>query len=203
MNPRDKKLVRFRKMEFGSFLLSPIPDKIIDHRISNSDQIGGYVRSFHFVARRLWIWFIGLAIVLASYVGYKHLVASAGSGVMNGVKLIVLDPKGQPSGIYGRRGNPGAQMMAIFNPETQPLIRGIQQRIENCFIVGGLTSSRDKQFQIADQVYAGGISGVMFSENVSVLSNLSQGCSPVGERHKITRAQENVALSLDGKPALS
>ena len=80
------------------------------------------MRSFHFVARRLWIWFIGLAIVLASYVGYKHLVASAGSGVMNGVKLIVLDPKGQPSGIYGRRGNPGAQMMAIFNPETQPTI---------------------------------------------------------------------------------
>ncbi len=89
-----------------------------------------------------------------------------------------------------------------FNADTQKLIQGLQQFVSNGFIVGGLTSSRDKQFQIADDIYAGGVSGVLFSENVKVLTNLSQGCTPIGERHKITRAQENVAVMLDGKPAL-
>ena len=39
---------------------------------------------------------------------------------MKDSKLTVLDPRGQPSGIFGRRGEPGSHMMAIFNPATQP-----------------------------------------------------------------------------------
>lgn len=89
-----------------------------------------------------------------------------------------------------------------FNPETQNLVHELQQHIKNSFLVGGLTSSRDKQYQVADNVYSGGVSGVMFSENIGVMSNLSQGCSPVGERHKISKSQDNVAFSLDNKPAL-
>ena len=41
---------------------------------------------------------------------------------MKDSKLTVLDPRGQPTGIFGRRGEPGSHMMAIFNPETQPTI---------------------------------------------------------------------------------
>jgi small ligand-binding sensory domain FIST len=89
-----------------------------------------------------------------------------------------------------------------LNPETQNLIHDLQHQIKNCFIVGGLTSSRSEQLQIADNVFSGGISGVLFSENVGVLSNLSQGCSPVADKCKVTRAQDNVIFSLDNKPAL-
>ena len=90
-----------------------------------------------------------------------------------------------------------------FNPETQNLIEEIQRQLENGFIVGGLTSSREKQYQISDEVVSGGISGVVFSENVSVVTNLSQGCSPVGEKHKISRAEKNTVFTLDNKPALA
>ena len=89
-----------------------------------------------------------------------------------------------------------------FNEQTQNLIEDIQQQIDNGFIVGGLTSSRDKHYQVSNDIVSGGISGVLFSENVSVLTNLSQGCRPVGEKHSITKAQENVAFTLDKKPAL-
>ena len=89
-----------------------------------------------------------------------------------------------------------------FNPETQNLIEEIQQQIENGFIVGGLTSSRDKHYQVSDDVRAGGISGVLFSENISVITNLTQGCTPVGEKHTITKSRENAAFTLDRKPAL-
>jgi len=37
-------------------------------------------------------------------------------------KVIVLDPRGQPSGQFGRRGEPGSEMMSIFDPKTQPVI---------------------------------------------------------------------------------
>ncbi len=89
-----------------------------------------------------------------------------------------------------------------LNPETQQLISGLQQRLENGFLVGGLTSSRDAHYQVADNLLNGGLSGVVFSEAVGVLTNLTQGCSPVGARHRITKSQENVAFSLDDQPAL-
>jgi small ligand-binding sensory domain FIST len=89
-----------------------------------------------------------------------------------------------------------------MNPETQNLLEALQQQLENGFLVGGLTSSRASHFQLADEVTSGGISGVLFSENIGVITNLSQGCSPVGEKHIISKAQENVAFLLDGMPAL-
>ena len=89
-----------------------------------------------------------------------------------------------------------------FNEKTQGLIEGLQQQVENGFIVGGLTSSRDKNYQVSDDVIRGGISGVLFSENINVITNLSQGCRPVGKKHTVTKAKENVAFTLDNKPAL-
>jgi small ligand-binding sensory domain FIST len=89
-----------------------------------------------------------------------------------------------------------------LNPETQNLLEALQQQLENGFIVGGLTSSRTHHYQLADDVTSGGISGVLFSENIGVITNLSQGCSPVGDKHVISKAQDNVAFLVDGKPAL-
>jgi small ligand-binding sensory domain FIST len=89
-----------------------------------------------------------------------------------------------------------------LNPQTQNLIEAIQQHLDNGFIVGGLTSSTGVHYQVADNVVSGGISGALFSENIGVITNLSQGCSPVGKKHTITRSQENVAFLLDDKPAL-
>jgi small ligand-binding sensory domain FIST len=89
-----------------------------------------------------------------------------------------------------------------LNPQTQDLIEALQQQLENGFLVGGLTSSRGTHYQVSDEVVSDSISGVLFSENISVITNLSQGCSPVGEKHRITKAQENAAFLLDDKPAL-
>lgn len=89
-----------------------------------------------------------------------------------------------------------------LNPQTQNLIEALQQQLDNGFIVGGLTSSSGIHYQVADEVISGGISGVLFSENVSVITNLSQGCSPVGEKHTISKAEQNAAFLLDKKPAL-
>ena len=70
------------------------------------------------------------------------------------------------------------------------------------FLVGGLASSRARYAQIADSVVEGGLSGVLFSADVPVSTRLSQGCSPIGTRHQVTSAEENLIIELDGRAAL-
>jgi len=89
-----------------------------------------------------------------------------------------------------------------FNPHTQDLVEEIQLHVANGFIVGGLTFSRSQQYQVADYVVSGGVSGVLFSENIDVITSLTQGCSPVGIKHTITKSRLNNALTIDKKPAL-
>ena len=72
----------------------------------------------------------------------------------------------------------------------------------DAFLIGGLTASRGRQPQIADGLTEGGVSGVLFSEEVSVSTGLSQGCSPVGEIHEVTKARDNILIELGGLPAL-
>ena len=88
------------------------------------------------------------------------------------------------------------------NNDVSELIAGIAGKVESGFLVGGLSSSRQQNLQIADKVTEGGISGVLFSDEVSIATRLTQGCSPIGPKHVITEAQRNIIFMLDGRPAL-
>ncbi len=88
------------------------------------------------------------------------------------------------------------------NPAFQQLLNELGQRVPESFLIGGLTSSRGQHLQVANEVIHGGLSGIVFSEDVEVLSNLTQGCTPIGSRHRITQAERNIVYSLDHQPAL-
>ena len=88
------------------------------------------------------------------------------------------------------------------NPATESLIRQLAARTATGFLVGGLASSRDDARIVADRTGDGGLSGVMFSDAVGIQTSLSQGCSPIGPHRRITAAQRNVLVELDGRPAL-
>ncbi len=70
------------------------------------------------------------------------------------------------------------------------------------FVVGGLSSSRQVNLQFSDEVVDGGLSGVVFSQNVKVATTLSQGCTPIGSSHTITRCDGHTVLELDEKKAV-
>lgn len=89
------------------------------------------------------------------------------------------------------------------NPLIAELIEHVAARTETGFLVGGLTSSRDKCPQAADALVEGGLSGVLFSSAVGVTTRLTQGVSPLGQRHRITRAERNIIRALDGRPPLT
>ncbi len=82
------------------------------------------------------------------------------------------------------------------------LIEDLAGALESGFLTGGLTSSRREHPQVADRVVKGGLSGVLFSEDVVVATRLTQGCSPIGPRHTVTDVQQNVLITLDGRAAL-
>ncbi len=70
------------------------------------------------------------------------------------------------------------------------------------YLVGGLTAARGECPQVAGHVTNGGLSGVLFSSELSVVAGLTQGCSPIASARTITQAEQNVIMSLDGRPAL-
>lgn len=73
----------------------------------------------------------------------------------------------------------------------------------NGFLIGGLTASRGRFAQLADNMKEGDISGAMISlHSVPVQLGLSQGCSPIGPGRTITESEENVLFGIDGRPAL-
>jgi small ligand-binding sensory domain FIST len=77
------------------------------------------------------------------------------------------------------------------------------QRKTGGFLVGGLSSSRGEDFHIAGEVINEGFSGVAFSPSVSVATTLSQGCSPMGPVHVITRHEGgNTIIELDNQRAI-
>jgi small ligand-binding sensory domain FIST len=100
-------------------------------------------------------------------------------------------------------------------PELAELITEMAERTDSGYLFGGLASSRSKTVQFAvggdgfirgqgrsTGVFHGGLSGVAFGEGVQLVSRVTQGCLPVSKPRVVTKAERNVALELDGEPAL-
>jgi len=88
------------------------------------------------------------------------------------------------------------------NGRTESLIQQLAQRTTAGFLVGGLASSRGTTYTIANGLSQGGVSGVLFAEEVGLITRLSQGCSPIGPHRTISEAQRNILITLDNRPAL-
>jgi len=88
-------------------------------------------------------------------------------------------------------------------PDLADLIDDMSARTASGYLFGGLSASRAVACQIADGVLQGGLSGVAFSRDVSLISRVTQGCQPIGPRRQITACERNVVTALDGEPALA
>ena len=70
------------------------------------------------------------------------------------------------------------------------------------FLVGGLTAAADPAPHQAGGA-TGCLSGVALSPAaVEIATALSQGCSPLGRAHEVTRGKDNLLIELDGRRAL-
>ena len=82
------------------------------------------------------------------------------------------------------------------------LIADMSHRTETGYLFGGLASVRHRTVHIADGVLQGGLSGVAFGADVTMVSRTTQGCQPIGPTRTITASERNVVTTLDDEPAL-
>jgi small ligand-binding sensory domain FIST len=101
-------------------------------------------------------------------------------------------------------------------PDLAELLGELAGRTGSGYLFGGLAASRHSAPQIALQrgsahagVFTGALSGVAFSEGVSMISRVTQGCQPIrlpdgkaARAHRITKSDQHVVLELDGESAL-
>lgn len=86
-------------------------------------------------------------------------------------------------------------------PDLPELIVDMANKVESGYLFGGLSSARGRTLQIADRVLAGGLSGVVFTGDVRLVSRVSQGCHPFSAKRTVTRADHNLIYELDGERA--
>jgi len=90
------------------------------------------------------------------------------------------------------------------NNHIAQIIESLSSELDPGFLVGGLTSASDDSLmqQLAGKIGEDGLSGVLFSSEIPVISGLTQGCTPLANKHIITRCDGNILAELDGQPAL-
>ena len=86
-------------------------------------------------------------------------------------------------------------------PDLGELIAEMSDRTASGYLFGGLASSRSGAVHLAEGVWRGGLSGVAFTSDVALVSRVTQGCQPFGPTRTVTRAERNIVLELDGRPA--
>lgn len=90
----------------------------------------------------------------------------------------------------------------LLAPDLPELLRELGERTVDHRMFGGVVFGRRRGTQIAGAALSGGLSGVALHERLPVVTRVAQGCRPLGPVRRITRAERNQVLSLDGRPAL-
>ncbi len=105
--------------------------------------------------------------------------------------------------------SPYKAFLLLGEPFTTPgaeLLEFLQGKYPGIPAVGGMASGGMDYGQnciiLNDQVLNEGVVGVAMSGPISLMTIVSQGCRPIGERFVITRAERNIIYELGGKPAL-
>jgi len=88
-------------------------------------------------------------------------------------------------------------------PDLTELIVDMAGKLESEYVFGALSSGRRGTRQIADRALAGGLSGVVFSSEVNLVSRVTQGAHPLpdAQPREVTKVEANVLEQLDGRPA--
>lgn len=155
-----------------------------------------------------WVGTVGIGIVATGieYVGEPALVVMVAdvpsdsyrifSGKRRAPQLGERTPTGAIAAHFGVvHGDPQT-------PDMPDLVADMAGRVESGYLVGGLSSSQSETAQVANEVLTGGLSGVVLASDVPVATRHTQGCTALAARHVVTQCDDNIIVTLDGRPAL-
>lgn len=159
-----------------------------------------------------WVGGVGMGICATGKEYYQTgaVVAMVASLPEEGFRILPLQTDPALPGLAALEDwlDPRGDYLALLhadpaNADIAGLIEALGERLPRVHLVGGLSSARGRDYQIADQVVCSGISGVVIDlARVPMVTGLSQGVSPLGPAHQITACERNIVAGLDGRPAL-
>lgn len=153
-----------------------------------------------------WLGTVGIGICAtgAEYFDTSAIVALTGRVAGDSYRLI--ESQDDPDDVADSVDPDFVPMLGVVhgdprNPQTGDIVSALA-RDHGAYLVGGLTAAEEIFPQIVGQVVDGGVSGVLLGSDLGVAVGLTQGCSPIGPSHQVTRSAGNVLLMLDDRPAL-
>jgi small ligand-binding sensory domain FIST len=185
-----------------------------------SDRLGGSAEAVLDRLRdatgvRDWVGSVGVGVLASGVEYFDEPAVSVMLAALPAGEFQVFSGKLRPPAL-GARTASGAEAahFAIVHgdPETDDmpeLVEDMAAKVASGYLVGGLSSARSATFQIANDVLRGGLSGVVLSSRIDLVTRHTQGCSPLRRgpgatpvRHQVTEGERNIIVALDGRPAL-
>jgi len=184
---------------------------VTDHLAGDLDAIVDQLRLSTGIEH--WIGTVGIAITgqtanapAEEYIDEPAISLMVGEFPADGFRL--LEPGGGASRLRALqpwRQTRHPSIALVHADPRNPQLPDLMQQLSDdagLYLIGGLSSSRGPLPQVAGQVGENGLSGALLAGDVSVVTAHSQGCSPIGPVHTITKAEENIIMEIDGRPAL-
>jgi len=158
----------------------------------------------------LWIGTGGSAVCDQSAGGFREKAISVLTAALPTDGIRAFDGLETLTAAEGPRGlqcdHPPAVAIVHGDPrqiKTPALIAHLA-KTSGAFLIGGMTSaSGNGVLQIADRPTEGGLSGMLLSADIPIVTGLTQGCSPIGPIRTVTGIDGPWVTTLDGEPALA
>jgi len=181
---------------------------VTDVLINELDQLMGQLHQRYPLVH--WVGTLGMALCLTDKEVYESPAVAIMVGCFDAASFRLLPSfKGSINDLPSEVAKWWTQQDYCFgmihadpaNPDASVYLEKLSQEQENSFINGGLTSSHGVNTQFCDGLVSGALSGILFNQSVAVLTDHSQGCSPIGDMHVITDSEKNVLNKLNHRPA--
>ena len=197
--------------------------------VACSDQLRGakgHAFGFVYATSPLSLAFPDIINVLQKRTGIQHWVGTVGHGVCatgqeyfdqpaivvltcgfdaDACQFIPAVTKPDEIDVETRSDDPVAIGVVHADPRNPAVTAIVTNLARHCgaYLVGGLTSAEDSFPQVTGCTVAdGGVSGVLLGgRSLRVVVGLTQGCSPIGPSHTVSRSQGRILFSLDERPA--
>ncbi len=163
-----------------------------------------------------WVGGVGLGVCSADSEIFEEPAAVAIAAALPEDKFRVFSATADPAAELARRHaswlerSGPALALVHADPRCPDVAKAVVDvaRASGAFLVGGLVSHHCDNSLLAGPPEGGGlgangIAGVMLAPDIAVATSLTQGCTPVGPVHRIDEARDNIAMIIDGRPALS
>ncbi len=153
-----------------------------------------------------WFGTVGVGVCATGVEHFGTAAVVALTGQFAGDAFRVIGPVTTPEDVGAAMGTGVAGPFGVVhgdprNPQATEIVSDLAGR-HGIYLVGGMSAGDARFPQVAGTLTEGGVSGVVLGGRLQAAVGLTQGCSPIGPVHEVSRGEGHVVATLDNRPAL-